>query len=639
MKRVYFVQAGMSYGSAYYLPYATGCLAAYAWQFDNIKNNYELCDFLYRRDSIDIALKKIINPSVVAFSCYTWTYEYNKTLAQKVKEIYPDCTIIFGGHNISENNGISDAFRFVDYFIYGEGEHPFKEILEYLNGEKKLCEIKNISYWTDKELHINPREYYDSLEDYPSPYLTGLFEKIIKNDPDTEYCAVLETNRGCPYNCAYCDWCYTVDIRQFPIEKIRGEIIWCSRHKVEYIFCADSNFGILKRDYEIAKFVAVVKRQNGYPHIFNTCFAKNSNETVFRISKLFYDNRLNKAATLAYQSVDKKTLENVNRKNFTLEAFSDLVKKYNQNHIPTYTEMILGLPGETYDSFCNGLCDLIDAGQQSALTVYYCQVYCNSLMGTKEYREKFGIKTAHVPLNYLHSSVPQEKDIIEYTDLIVGTKDMPFEDIIKSIIFCTCLQCFHHIGLLKYFAVYVNKELHIQYRSFYDSLLDYIFSFKGSFIYSLFNRIKKDCSDFSFGEWSYYDKRFGNIGWFLEEGAFMEIIYNYDQFWKEITPFLNKFNIEKEIFDELVKYQKFVIRLPGQERPEETFKYNFYEYFDNVVTEYKPLCCKTNKIKVIITNPVYNWEDYARKVMLFAKRRGDTLITNDKRCVEITFEE
>jgi hypothetical protein len=60
---------------------------------------------------------------------------------------------------------------------------------------------------------------------------------------------------------------------------------WCSEHKVEYIFCADSNFGILKRDLEIAEFVVEVKKKNGYPHIFNNCFAKNSNDIVFEISQ------------------------------------------------------------------------------------------------------------------------------------------------------------------------------------------------------------------------------------------------------------------------------------------------------------------------------------------------------------------
>ncbi len=636
MKKVYFVQASLSYGKAYYYPYATGCLAAYAWQFETIKSEYEISEFIFKREPIDIVMKRIKDPAVVAFSCYNWTFEYNKALAQAIKDKYPECLIVFGGHQISKNVDVFPELPFVDVLIYGEGERPFKEVLEAYAHSKSFENIVNIAYRDSEKYVYTTEEYYKDLDGYLSPYLGGYFEDICRNNPGVEFCAVIETNRGCPYNCSYCDWCYTSYIREFPLEKVKEEILWCSQHKVEYIFCADSNFGILKRDLDIAKFVLEVKRKNGYPHIFNNCFAKNSNDTVFEISKLFYDSKLNKAATLAYQTVCDTALKNVNRKNFTMDAFADLVTKYNANNMPTYTEMILGLPGETYESFCRGLCELIEAGQQTALTVYYCQVYPNSLMGKKEYRDKFGIKTAKVPLNYLHSSIPEHEDITEYTDLVVGTNDMSFEDMIKSIMFCTCLQCFHHIGLLKYFALYLNKEKNIKYLDFYMSLLDYIFKTRGTLLNKLFGELKTQCSDFSNGEWSYYNEKFGNIGWFLEEGAFMEIVSEFDVFWKEIIPFLKSFDIEEEIFVELVKYQKSVIRLPFQERVTIKLKYDFYNYFDLIVSGgYKPLAKKANTIEVIIPNPVYNWSDYARKVVLFAKRRGDTIITSDKKYLKI----
>lgn len=38
---------------------------------------------------------------------------------------------------------------------------------------------------------------------FPSPYLTGEFDEI---DPARWRSATIETNRGCPYGCTYCDW-------------------------------------------------------------------------------------------------------------------------------------------------------------------------------------------------------------------------------------------------------------------------------------------------------------------------------------------------------------------------------------------------------------------------------------------------
>lgn len=639
MKKVYFVQASLSYGNAHYYPYATGCLAAYAWQFETIKNEYEIAEIIFKREPIDVVMKRLHDPAVVAFSCYNWTFEYSKSLAKAIKNKYPDCLIIFGGHQISENADVFPDLPYVDVLIYGEGERPFKEVLEAYSNGSSFYNISNIAYRSNGDYIHTAKQKYKDLEGYISPYLAGYFEDIYNSHPDVEFCAVIETNRGCPYNCTYCDWCYDSLIREFPLEKIKQEILWCSNHKVEYIFCADSNFGILKRDLDIAKFVVEVKRENSYPHVFNNCFAKNSNETVFEISKLFYDNKLNKAATLAYQTVCDAALKNVNRKNFTMEAFSELVTKYNENNMPTYTEMILGLPGETYESFCQGLCRLIEAGQQTALTVYYCQVYPNSLMGRKEYRDKFGIETARVPLNYLHSSIPDYEDITEYTDLVVATRDLPFEDMIKSIMFCTCLLCFHHIGLLKYFALYLNKEKNVKYIDFYNLLLDYIFHAEGTLINGLFSSLKQQCSDFSNGEWSYYNEKFGNIGWFLEEGAFMEIVSDYEKFWSEIIPFLKNFDIEEDIFSELVKYQKNVIRLPYQDYVIIELKYDFYTYFNNMISgRYEPLIKKANVIEVDIPNPVFNWKDYAKKIVLYAKRRGDTIITSDRKHLKISYK-
>ncbi len=630
----------MSYGNALYLPYATGCLAAYAWGCEEVKAQYRLADFLFRREPLDRILQRIVEPSVMAFACYTWTFEYNKLLAAEVKKRYPSCLIIFGGHQISENNELFDELPYVDVFIYGEGEIPFKNVLQaFASGAGFSC-IPNIAYREDGFMKKNPREHYKALDGYRSPYLEGYFDTIVADNPDTEFCAVVETNRGCPYQCAYCDWCFEDSVRLFPVEKVQREIVWCSKNKVEYIFCADSNFGILKRDLDIARFVVQVRKEYGYPHIFNTCFAKNSNDTVFEISKMFYDNKINKAATLAYQTANETALANVNRKNFTIESFASLVKRYNEARIPTYTEMILGLPGETYDSFCDGLCNLIEAGQQSALTVYYCQVYANSLMGKREYREKYGIETARVPLNYLHSSIPKENDVVEYTDLVIATRDLPFRDMIRSILFCTCLQCFHHIGLLKFFSIYLRKEKNVSYRNFYTSLLSFLLDTEAGFTGDLFRSLQVQCGNLSNGEWSFYNEKYGEIGWFLEEGAFLEIVSHFDVFWKEIMPFLKSFEIEEPVFSELCKYQKFIIRLPGQKKVFQDFQFDFYSYFFHAISDsYQPLQKKETHIEITIPEPVYDWKDYARKVMLFAKRRGDTILVNDTKNVKLVYKK
>lgn len=633
VKNIYFVQAGLNYGKSVYLPYATGCLAAYAFSDERIKRAYRLAGFVYRREEPEKVLERITNPGIVAFSCYNWTVEYNRVLTRLIKGRYPDCKIIYGGHNVPDREDFLAKEPLVDYLIHGEGEVPFSKILLALSGEGRIENIENISYRNQHGKTVKtPSVYYDSVEDYPSPYLSGTFDDIIAAEPDTIFCGISETNRGCPYNCAYCDWCFTPRIRTFPIEKVVAEVEWMALRRVEYIFCADSNFGILRRDLDIAKAVAEIRRRTGYPHIFGACYAKNSNDTVFEISKLFYDNKLNKAATLAYQTLNPTALRNVNRENFSLDAFSEIAKRYNSAGIPTYTEMILGLPGETYESFCNGLCRLIEAGQQSSLTVYSCQVYCNSLLGDEQYRKKHGIKTVTVPMNHLHSSEPEAKEITEYVQLVTETDSMPREMMVKSLLFCTVLQAFHHMGLLKFFAVYLHEENGVDYCDFYNDLLDFAFESEGTLLHNIILKIRDICRDCSTGEWTYTDKKFGELGWFLEEGLFLEMVADYERFSFEILPFLKKWDVPPAVFVQLIKYQKFAVRLPCQETVVGEFEYDFYHYFKNIFSFCPaPLQKKENRITVTIPNPVYNLEDYATKVVLYAKRRGDTIITSAER--------
>ena len=448
----------------------------------------------------------------------------------------------------------------------------------------------------------------------------------------------METNRGCPYQCAYCDWCFTEKIRCFPLEKVYAELEWCARHGIDYVYCSDGNFGILPRDREIAEYVVALKEKYGFPHIFNACYAKNSNENVFQISKLFYENGLNKAITLAYQTLCGAALKNINRQNFTVEAFADLIRRYNETGIPTYTELILGLPGETEESFCRGVCQLVEAGQHNAMTVYDCQVFPNALMGNPAYMQKHGIRTAHVKLSCIHVSPNVENEIFEYADMVVETDTMTYDEMLDALTFVMCVQCFHHIGMLRYFAVYVRRELGVSYYDFYSALVRYIRRSEGTLLHELVERLRAWGKDLSKGEWAYVNEKFGDVGWYFDEGLFMEIAANFDRYREEILPFLSGFGIEEDVFRELCRYQFFVIRRVGQTHETGTFRYDFYSYFQTMdAQDFPPLKKRETKLDVAIPDPVDNWFDYGKRVMLFAKKKGATLIVTDPANVTVSY--
>ena len=402
-KKVYLVQINVTYSKAIaYLPYAAGCLAAYAWNDDEIKQSYELAEILCVRHSLDESFAKIKDPAVIGFSCYVWNMEYNLRLAAMVKEKYPDCVVVFGGHNVPDNTSLLEKHSFIDVLMHAEGEEPFALLLKALDGNGKIEDIPDISFRSGNGFVTTEKKRLYDISGYPSPYTSKTFDPIFEKYPDITFHATLETNRGCPYACAFCDWCFTKKIRLFPMERIKGDIDWMAEHKIPYCYCADANFGIEKRDVEIAEYVLEVNRKTGYPQVLKPCYAKNSDETVFEIGKILNRSGIDKGVTLAYQSLDAQTLENIGRKNLTLEHYSGLTAKYAEEKIPTYTELILGLPGETYDSFCNGLCRLLENGQHNSMTVYTCQVYCNAPIASKEMVDKYKIRWERQPLHGIH---------------------------------------------------------------------------------------------------------------------------------------------------------------------------------------------------------------------------------------------
>ena len=638
-KKIYLVQIALSYSSPCFLPYSIGCIAAYLKKDIEITESYEIADVIGMRESIDEILKRFHNPDFVAFTNYVWNLEYNKVLAKRLKETYPDVKIIFGGHSVPHDNSFLDKYDFIDYLMHNEGEETTAAFFKALKNGTDLANVRNLSYRTDNG-NVKTEDYYPcDISSYPSPYTEGIFEHFFREYPHVEFHATLETNRGCPYMCSYCEWCFTKKIRQFPMEKIKAEIEWIAKNNIKYCYCADANFEILKRDVEIAKYVVEQNKKYGYPEVFKPCYAKASDDTVFEAGYILNSNHIDKGVTLAYQTLNNKALENIGRKNLTLEHFSSLYSRYSEAGIPTYTELILGLPGETYESFCKGICDLLESGQSNSMTVYECQVYDNSIMGNDEYRKKHGIKTSRIPSFGIHYN-PDYNGVQEYMDIITETNTMTKDEWVRAYMFSVVLQTFHHLGLTRFFAVYLNKENGVSYYEFYSRLFDYIYNdcvgYLNTFFVDLYNR-KMDTDT---ADWTYQKDIFGTTGWYFEEGAFMEMVCHNEEFWACIKPFLCGLGIEKEIFDDLFKYQRNMIRMLGVKQVELDFKHNFYPYF-KAIDEGKILPIKkvNNTVKIIAHKIVHSWDEYAKEFVWFGKRYSGTLLVNTRETIYYSEEK
>ena len=83
--------------------------------------------------------------------------------------------------------------------------------------------------------------------------------------------------------------------------------------------------------------------------------------------KILSDAGLNKGVALSMQSVDMPTLEAIKRDNISLNTYMELQRRFTRDKVETYSDLILGLPGETYESFVKGVDLLMENGQHNRI--------------------------------------------------------------------------------------------------------------------------------------------------------------------------------------------------------------------------------------------------------------------------------
>lgn len=641
MKNVYFVQANDVYGTdkkTTYIPYAVGCIEAYCLKNSVIKEQYKFGKIIYSRIPLDEVVKQFDNPFMILFSCSVWNMEYNKAVAKKVKSIYPKCYVVFGGHNISSDGADLQKYAYVDFLTHRFGEEPTEGILESLALGNSLYDIPNISFRSENGEIITTAYEPQTGNDYPSPYLEGIFDELLNDD--IEFSGLFESNRGCPNSCSFCDWSsLKAKVRLFPMERVIAEINWFVEHKIEYIYCTDGNFCLFDRDAEIANYVVSCKEKFGYPQIFKVFFTKNRFNFVFDVSTKFFKSGLDKAKTISFQSMNPDVLKNIGRKNISAEMFRDLMKKYNELNISTFSELILGLPGETFESFCDGVNSLIESGQHYAINIYPCEVLPNAEMGQKAYQEKFGIKSTRVPFNLIHSnSNRSEDDIVEYSEYITSTFSMNEEEWARSLLFASYVQGLHNLGLLRAVAIYYRKEYGISYDDFYNELIAFSQNKEGSLLQKIYRQTKDLCTGIISRKNGLVTtcSGLGDMWWGFDEFIFLEFYKESETFYKEVKEcFTSKYNCSHEI-DALFKYQHDIIKKINARKVSIHSDYDFYSYYNKIyLGGYEKLRKEEIRLTVDDTSVVSTFSDFAREVVWYGRNRRATDYTSSNYSVEI----
>ncbi len=364
----------------------------------------------------------------------------------------------------------------VNLVIHGEGERRFKDVLENLKtGTWRDCD--GVSFLTDDGTfhHNPPGPRIRDLDEIPSPYSTGLFNELMKSVSDEEWLVLWETNRGCPFACTFCDWGSATQSKvfQFGEDRLEQELAWISKKKIEFMFCCDANFGILKRDLNIARRAAAISVETGHPKALSVQNTKNATDRAYETQKVLADAGLNKGVTLALQTLYEPALKSTKRENISLQTYEKLQHLFVMDKIPTYSDLILGLPGETYDSFADGVSTVIENGQHNRIQFGNLSVLPNAAMADPAYRSEHGMETVFAPILNMHGFLNEETDdITEVQELVIATATMPRAEWRKARAFAWMTAFLHFNKLLQIPFIVLHELSAIPYRHMVESFLD-----------------------------------------------------------------------------------------------------------------------------------------------------------------------
>lgn len=432
-----------------------GMIVAYARTVDDGALNRV---FDLRRASIDPApmldeLSATGRAAVLLCSDYMWSLEHNLEVSAAAKRLNERTIVVHGGPHAPSY--AADAERFlaehpeVDVLARGEGELTIAELLGALGPDadpaalhERLADVAGITYRRHHDdgrvevVRTPDRPRGTEMDRFPSPYLTGEFADV---DPARWRSATVETNRGCPYGCTFCDWGQATmsRIRKFSLERVKAELEWIAARGISEVFLADSNFGIYERDVEIARFIAELKATYGAPQQVICSFAKNTVKYTTEIVRIWVEAGICAEGSVALQTTDPVTLENVARSNIRVEKYDALADEFRSLGLPIVTDLLMGLPGATVESFKADLQRCLD--QDVTPRMMETVLLPNSPMNAPEYRERFAIE-------------------LDAANVLVSTSSYTREDFEEMKRLRLLFRAFEHFGLLRHLFRWLQYE-------------------------------------------------------------------------------------------------------------------------------------------------------------------------------------
>ncbi len=332
-------------------------------------------------------------PWLVGFSGYLWNIERSLWMAEALKQADPQIRVVLGGPEITADNLWVLEHPAVDYAVLGEGEQTFAELLAWLDrggphdAGSGGATIPGL-WWRGGPAVPPRRAALPALDAVSSPYLAGIL------DPGPERLMMLETMRGCRFRCKFCYYPKAYDrLYYLSAEQIQAHLEYARQRGVEEIVLLDPTLN-QRPDFEgFARLLA-----EGNPDKSFRFFGELRAEGLGASAAQWLRRANFTEVEVGLQSLDPE-VESLMGRHTHRRAFEEGVRALLDAGIAVRLDLILGLPGQTADSFRRSLEYVLGSRLFTSVQVFYLSV----LPGTefRQQADRLGLRYQALPPYYV----------------------------------------------------------------------------------------------------------------------------------------------------------------------------------------------------------------------------------------------
>jgi radical SAM superfamily enzyme YgiQ (UPF0313 family) len=369
--------------------------------------------------SLELMLDRILSfePDLLGLSTYVWSFGGLMELARLVKQSRPGCSIVAGGPSARPRMFDLDSFSkyrdSIDALVLADGEEAVRAIAAAGDmGKESLKAVSGLAIPSPDGWVLTPERVPDSdLDTIASPFQMSLMPR--------GNVAYVETFRGCPLSCSFCQWGIMDSKRKFSKEYLVRELNALKVNSPVFSFLVDA---ALNLNLPAFRNLAAAEEEAGF--FRQTPLLCEVYPTLLKEEHLEFLERCRDVHVgLGVQSLDPQTLNAVSRR-CKLEFLATVVRQLSGIGLVD-VEIILGLPGDTPESFRRTLEQALQL--PCNVRVYKCLVLPDALMtrAPKEFDVRFDPQTLIMTSCHTWS----EKQLRETYDYVSGlAQSMPSTD-------------------------------------------------------------------------------------------------------------------------------------------------------------------------------------------------------------------